>query len=328
MRAVTVATLAGLVLATGPVSAVDDADLLRLSHSVLRIEAPLPQGGFAMGSGVALSADTVITNCHVTRQARALSVVRGGVRYAVSGQLAAIERDLCLLEVPGLGATPAMLGSTRSLRIGGPVAALGFTGGIGLQRSRGEVMSLHRYQGATVIRSSTWFNSGASGGALFSDAGDLVGLLTFRLRGGLAHYYAAPAEWIGELQARARSNGFPEVAPLNGPAVPYWQLPPEQQPRFLQAASLGLARRWAQVADLAADWLRADVRDAEAWRALSDALSYTGSPQQAGSAMACAVALERAAERAPTAEAAAASAVLLASPPPSSDLPAPCPVAS
>jgi serine protease Do len=155
---------------------------LQLAPLVLKVEAAVP-GRYSIGSAVVVGPDRVVTSCHVTRQARAIDVLRSGLRHPVQSQHADVEHDLCVLHVPGLGAAPAMLGSSAALERRDPVLAIGFTGGLGLQFSEGEVVALHRHAAAAVIQSSNWFSSGASGGGLFDSGGRLVGILTFRLRG-------------------------------------------------------------------------------------------------------------------------------------------------
>ena len=106
--------------------------------------------------------------------------------------------------------------------------------------SDGVVMDLHRHQGGNVIQSSTGFISGASGGGLFDARGALAGILTFRLRGGDAHYFAAPVAWLEPLlQDESR---YVPVAPLPR-ALTYWELAADAQPRFLRAAMAALALR-------------------------------------------------------------------------------------
>lgn len=264
-------------------AALERAELINLAASVLRIEAPRPSGGYSIGSGVAVGDDKVITNCHVTRDARSIFVLRGGVRWPASAQAANAERDLCLLTVPGLVAPVARLGKASGLAIGQALSALGYTGGLGIQSSNGEVVDLHRHDGGHVIQSSNWFSSGASGGGLFDDAGALVGILTFRLRGGESHYFAAPVEWVQQLIDGARA------APSTGSAqaTPYWQGPAEAQPRFLQAAVMRRESRWSDLATLAREWLRHAADDAEPWHLLGMALARQGKPAEALDALEC-----------------------------------------
>jgi serine protease Do len=263
-------------------AALERAELINLAASVLRIEAPRASG-YSIGSGVAVGDDKVITNCHVTRDAKSIFVLRGGVRWPATAQTANAERDLCLLTVPGLVAPVAQIGNANGLAIGQMLSALGYTGGLGIQSSDGEVVELHRHDGAHVIQSTNWFSSGASGGGLFDQAGRLVGILTFRLRGGESHYYAAPVEWVQQLMEDARNS----TAPTNAKAPPYWQAPAHAQPRFLQAAVLRSESRWNDLDALAREWVRQAVDDAEPWHLLGTALARLERPSEAREAFEC-----------------------------------------
>ncbi len=283
--------LAAAAMWPAAASVPDPARLVSLAGSVLRIEAPRERGGLSVGSGVAVGHELVITNCHVTREALDIQVVRGGVRWSASAQAADVDRDLCLLEVPGLLAPPVPLGHTGALAIGQHVAALGYTGGVGLQNSPGEVVELHRFDGGRVIQSTNWFTSGASGGGLFDGSGALVGILTFRLRGGAAHYFAAPVEWVRQLLDERLRGQFHRVMPLDTGRVPYWQAPATTQPRFLRAQVMQRDQRWGELALLSYDWLRADADDAEPWHLLGTALERLERPAEARMALECSLRL-------------------------------------
>lgn len=229
--------LAAAVAPFQPAHAVTDrAALVALGMSVLRIEAAGARG-YALGSGVAVAAGIVVTNCHVTRDAREIHVVRGGARWRVEAQAADVEHDLCLLRAPDVTARTVPLGRALALQTGQALLALGYTGGIEMSSSAGEVIELHRHDGAAVIQASSRFNSGASGGGLFDADGRLVGILTFRLRGGAAHYYAAPAEWVQRLLDDPAPDAYRRVMPIEADRLPYWQRPCAAQPDFLRAAS-------------------------------------------------------------------------------------------
>jgi serine protease Do len=280
-----------LVTASPARAALDRGAFVATGASVLQIEAPVERG-YALGSGVVVAPTQVVTNCHVTRDAREIRVLQGGRRWRATAQLADIEHDLCMLQVPGLPAPAAMLGTTTELRLGQSVTALGYTGGIGMQFSAGEVLALHQLDGGRIVRSTNWFSSGASGGGLFDDAGRLVGVLTFRLRGGGAQYFAAPGEWVQALLRGATQGGYGPVMPLDPQALSYWQKPTAAQPRFLRADALLRSELWGELASLAQEWLREDAGDAEPWYLLGLASDRLGRPQQAQHALECSLSID------------------------------------
>ena len=281
------------VFAATPTRAdIDPAAMVGLSASVLKIEALRIQGGFALGSGVVVAPETIVTNCHVTRDALKINVLRGGARWLAASQLSDVDRDLCLLRVPGLRANVVTLGQTDRMKPGQLVTALGYTGGVAMQRSQGKVLALHRFDGSRVIRSSNWFNSGASGGGLFDEDLRLVGILTFRLRGGDANYFAAPAEWLQAMLNAPGQEGYSDVMPDRSAKLAYWQRPVLDQPRFLKAALLQRNGQWPELESMAVDWARTDASDAEPWYLMGEALAQMDRLPEAQHALECSLAID------------------------------------
>jgi serine protease Do len=271
-------------------SAIDRAQLVGMSASVLKIETLRTQGGYAMGSGVVVDEQLVVTNCHVTRDAAQIHVLRGGARWRVVAQAVDVDRDLCVLRVPDIQATAVQLGSAADLQIGQPVMALGYTGGLGIQNSSGDVVALHRHDSGSVIQTSNWFNSGASGGGLFDHNMRLVGILTYRLRGGDDHYFAAPVDWLQTLLRDP--TRFRPVQPIASDRMAYWQRPIAEQPNFLRAALLESKQDWPALAQLARQWAESDGTDAEPWYLHGLALAELNRPSDAQTALEQSLAIE------------------------------------
>jgi len=264
-----------ILLSLGLVTAAQaqvDAAIVGMGASVLKIEVQRVQGGYSLGSGVVVGTGKIVTNCHVTRDAAQIHVLRGGARWHVESQASDIAHDLCLLHVPQMQAGAVGLGRTAALRVGQPLLALGYTGGTVMQRSHGNVVALHRHDGSQVIQSSNWFNSGASGGGLFDSELNLVGILTYRMRGAALHYFAAPVDWVRALlddEARLRP-----VRALPTEQTAYWQGRSADRPRFLRAAQLEREREWPALAELATQWASDDSLDAEPWTWRGIALAH------------------------------------------------------
>jgi len=231
------------------------AQVLKLAPSLVRIEANKTTGGYAFGTAVAIAPDRVVTNCHVTREAQAIYVVKGGLRWEARAQLADVNHDLCLLWVPGLDARAAPLATSASLHVGQPVAAIGYGGATGIQISIGDVIGLHALDGGQVIRSSAAFSGGASGGGLFDEDGRLVGILSFRLQARGAYFFSVPVEWFSERVLDL--SRYQPVAPL-GEARSFWERPQAEQPYFMRATSLEAAHDWPELLRFTDTWVKAE----------------------------------------------------------------------
>ncbi len=257
----------GLALVACSLSAtateLDRIRTMALAGSVLKVEAIKASGGYSLGTAVSVAPGKFVTNCHVTRDAEIVMLVRGGARWRAAFERADLYLDLCLLQVPGLEGVPTVpLTRARDLQLEQEVAAAGYSGGAGLQMHAGTVSALHDLNGSKVIQTSTAFTSGASGGALFDAEGKLAGILTFRLRGADGYYFAAPVEWIAD--RIDDPEGYVAVAPLNGPP-PFWAQPVASLPFFMQAASLEVDGRWIDLLTLTDRWTRDDQGNPEPW---------------------------------------------------------------
>jgi len=203
-----------------------------LSLSVVQVHA-FPEGGkILLGSGVVIGPGRVATNCHITQRAKTVVISKGAVRYEAASQRADINRDLCIVDAPAMEAPSAKLpvaklGQASRLSVGEPLYLYGFPRAIGIAFSQGQVQSLHPYQSSLIIETSADFSEGASGGGIFNNNGELIGLATFFSAGYERHYYAIPSDWIGDLVKAAPRK----IEPIAG--IPFWQ-DIERLPAFLR----------------------------------------------------------------------------------------------
>ncbi len=257
----------------------DRSVFIRLAGSLVKIAALATDGTLSLGTGVAIAPGRVATNCHVTRNAANITLLRGGLRWRVVGQLADVPHDICLLHAPRLDATPAPVGKVSQLKLGQQVGAIGFEGGVAIQFRPGRVTALHHHDGSCVLRSSTPFTSGASGGGLFNSSGQLVGLLTFRQRGTDGSYYSVPVDWVS-----VSSNDtaqYTSIAPLNLTLKAFWQHNVDSLPYFMQANSLAVDRKWVALLQLANRWSNIDKTSTEPWIAQGEAYDGLARPDDA-----------------------------------------------
>jgi len=143
-----------------------------------------------MGTGVVINEDgTILTNLHVVGGLERLTVVfADGTESPAELVSADPDQDLAVIRALNLpdDLMPATLRSTRDLRQGDRVAAVGFPFGIGPSLSAGVVSGLGReYRGpegerilTNLIQFDAAVNPGNSGGPLITMDGHVVGIVT------------------------------------------------------------------------------------------------------------------------------------------------------
>lgn len=186
------------------------------------------------GSGVVVGKNEVVTNCHVVSNTRTIAVrqaadVRGRETYRMKAELVARneQRDLCLLSVKELSAPPAappvIFAAARNVSIGEEVYAIGAPQGLDLSLSRGIISQLrgnYGKQSAPIIQTDAAISPGSSGGGLFNENGELLGITTFKFSDGASEglSFALPVEWVKDLvfkvQKRKKCFSLPTVGCL------------------------------------------------------------------------------------------------------------------
>ena len=157
----------------------------------------------SMGSGVVLTGGEVVTNCHVVKAANRLKVRIGEQAYPATLRYSDWDRDVCSLSSAGLNAPAAVVGSSKTLKVGAKVYAIGAPKGLRLTLSDGIVSSLRPVDGGHYIQTTAAISPGSSGGGLFDENGALVGLTTFYLAEGQNLNFAVPIEWVKDLAQRS-----------------------------------------------------------------------------------------------------------------------------
>jgi S1-C subfamily serine protease len=167
-----------------PLTAPDIERLARQTVHLLWVDATDKDTWTSIGSAVAVSQDTLLTNCHVVRDSRRIWM-RQGSRSAPARFLVGNDTtDRCLIRVEGFPLTPVNgVRPIASLRVGEPVYSLGNPGGHERVFGVGVITALRQRRGVTVVQTTAPMSPGSSGGGLFDAHGNLVGITSFRLLG-------------------------------------------------------------------------------------------------------------------------------------------------
>lgn len=246
--------------------AVDYTLVPRILPKLVKVEATLPSGRVAAGSGVMVAKETIATNCHVTRGSKAVQVWNGGAKWTVAAQNANLDHDICVLFVPGAPEYLIFPMAAEPPKAGEQVLGAGHSGGYDLRVGLGEVVALHEHDGAKVIQTNSIFDSGASGGGLFNGKGELIGIVTFR-HGGRAkggYHFSLPVEWVRQGMKR---EGAQDIAtPLEGKV--FWEAERARQPYFLQSVALEVENKWPELKALSEHWTKGEPENVGAWLSL------------------------------------------------------------
>jgi serine protease Do len=171
-------------------------------HTLDSERRPLMQG-----SAVVIGPGQLVTNCHVLRGARSVSVGRENMRFGATLEHPDTERDLCLLKVANFTVPAVTTAPTDSLRAGARVYAIGAPRGLETTISDGLLSGIRRNAAAAVeaLQISVPISPGSSGGGLFDAQGRLIGITNAGLRDAQNLNFALPAGWIAEVPARAQA---------------------------------------------------------------------------------------------------------------------------
>ena len=191
----------------------------QLSPSVWTVRTQDAAGrALAQGSAVVVGPGRLVTNCHVLRHAKTLSVARENVSYGATLEYPDTERDLCQLKVANFTAPPVALASPGAQQTGARVYAIGSPRGLENTISDGLLSGIRRGASGEIeaLQISVPVSSGSSGGGLFDEQGRLIGITSAGWRDSQNLNFALPADWIAEVPARAQAA---LAAKSPGPAV-------------------------------------------------------------------------------------------------------------
>ena len=205
------------------------ATFIQAAPRMVRVDVQREGSRLGVGTGFPISDRVVVSVCHVVRGAKAVTVSAGSAWASEVTHVAEdVGHDLCLLRTKDpMAVRPFAL---KEATLGESVVAVGYSMGMGLRFHPGEVTALHEFEGAKVIRSTTAFRQGASGGALLNDKGEVVGVVSFMDSLGVG-YYSLPSRWIHDTNKQEK---FKPIGEHDSKVLAFWERRQEEQPEFLR----------------------------------------------------------------------------------------------
>jgi|GEM_PF-1447858 len=162
----------------------------------------------SLGSGFVISEDgQIVTNFHVIDEAYSIKVVLGGKTYIVSQVLACDEDiDLAVLKINATGLTPVKM--LKETPVGGwTVYAFGSPEGLTASMTKGVISSPSRMiDGVECIQHDASISSGSSGGPLYNEYGEVLGVNSFTIVDGNNINFAVSVKELDKLDYSSPMN--------------------------------------------------------------------------------------------------------------------------
>ena len=158
--------------------------------------------GEILGTGFIISNDgKIATNLHVVE-----SLKNGGVQLASGEKFDSFSvlafdarKDIAIIKIPGFDLPTVTLGNSNNVQVGEPVLAVGSPLGLQGTVTTGVVSSLRDDPtggGFKVLQTDASVNPGNSGGPLVNRQAEVIGIVTFKIRGGENLNFAIPINYL------------------------------------------------------------------------------------------------------------------------------------
>ncbi len=159
----------------------------------------------SLGTGFIIHPDGwIATNFHVIATTEPLwAVLTDGRRFPIVEVVnASRARDLAILRIDAKGLPTLPLGNSSAVRPGDSVVAIGHPLGLEDTVSNGLVSAVrHVHEDLEVLQISAPIAPGSSGGPLFNERGEVIGVAAAILNGGQNLNFALPINYVKNLAA-------------------------------------------------------------------------------------------------------------------------------
>lgn len=158
----------------------------------------------SLGTGFVVDKSGLIaTNMHVILGGEIVFVILPDRRkfpiLEVTGHDASV--DLAIVRIDARDLPVLVLGDSDAVRAGDPIVAIGHPLGLEDTVSNGLVSAVRKVDGLSVLQISAPIAPGSSGGPIFNERGEVVGVCTALLQGGQNLNFGVPSKYVRKLLA-------------------------------------------------------------------------------------------------------------------------------
>jgi hypothetical protein len=165
-----------------------------LAPDIYIVNAKRSNGDEFQGSAVAVSSTDLLTNCHVVADSASITLEQKDSVTKASLISTNVDADRCVLRSERPLAAFAPIRPFDSLQVGEKVYSIGAPAGLELTISDGLLSGKRATSDRRLVQTTAPISPGSSGGGLFDEAGNLIGITTFRLKDAENLNFAISAE--------------------------------------------------------------------------------------------------------------------------------------
>jgi serine protease Do len=161
------------------------------------------------GSAVAITPTTALTNCHIVKGRKTLILLQGKQHDTAIVIASDSRTDRCIIETQAMKLHPIFgVRPYGDIAIGEKVYTIGNPSGLTSTLGEGLVSGLRTQQGVRYVQTSAPISPGSSGGGLFDEHGNLLGITSFKIEDAENLNFAIAAEdyWSKAAAKKRRSR--------------------------------------------------------------------------------------------------------------------------
>lgn len=192
--------------------------------------------GNSMGSGFAIGENCIITNAHVINNQYDVIIETYGGEMKRAFIVALDERiDIAVIGVADVSFTPLRVADLSSVSVGDDVYAIGAPNSLAFTLTKGVVSSKERLVSRQkFIQTDAAINTGNSGGPLLNDAGEVIGVNSYKMSDAEGIGLAIPIDVVvsfletGEIELNESGNVIETVIEDSPTDLPISEQPTDE----------------------------------------------------------------------------------------------------
>lgn len=180
--------------------------------SVVVLVAETSKGkSVSLGSGFFVRDDVIATNYHVIKGSSRIyaKIVGQSSVYPIKKVLAFdSQKDLALLRISGVKASPIWIGNSCIMEVGDTVYVVGNPKGLEGTFSQGIVSGVRKIKGNRYLQVTAALSQGSSGGPILNEYGEVIGIAVASMRDGQNLNFAVSGQDLAAIIVKTVGEGF------------------------------------------------------------------------------------------------------------------------